>query len=62
MCTYIALEVINKFLKDGSTVYACLLDYRKAFDFVNHVKMFNILIGRNINVIFIRLMIFMYLS
>ena len=62
MCTYIAVEVINNFIKNGSTVYACLLDYRKAFDYVNHVKMFTILIERNINVIFIRLMIFMYLT
>ena len=38
------------------------MDYRKAFNFVSHVKIFNILINRNIDIIFIRQMIFIYLS
>ena len=61
MCTWTVIETVNYFTNRGSTVYACLLDYRKAFDFCNHVIMFKNLINRKINMVFIRLMITMYL-
>ena len=61
MCTWTAVEVINFFANKGSVVYGCLLDYRKAFDLVNHVIMFQNLLDRKISPIFIRTMIFMYL-
>ena len=59
MCTWTAIEVINFFVNRGSTVYACLLDYRKAFDLVNHRIMFKNLLARNVSPIYIRIMIFM---
>ena len=59
--TWTAVEIINYFVNKGSVVYACLLDYRKAFDLVNHVIMFNNLLDRKLSPIFIRAMIFMYL-
>jgi hypothetical protein len=62
MCTWTVMEVVNWFLNNGSSVYACFLDYRKAFDLVNHVNMFKNLIDRNLNCVFIRLMIVMYIS
>ena len=62
MCTWTAIETINYFVNRGSPVYACLLDYRKAFDYCNHVIMFKNLLSRNINKIFIRLLIVMYLN
>ena len=61
MCTWTAIEVINFFVNRGSPVYACLLDYRKAFDLVNHRIMFRNPIARNVRPIFLRTMIFMYL-
>ena len=60
MCTWTAIEVINYFVNRGSVVYGCLLDYRKAFDLVNHVIMFQNLLDKKISPIFIRSMIFMY--
>jgi hypothetical protein len=54
MCSWTVVEVVNYFSRKGSPVYAALLDYRKAFDYVNHVKMFRNLISRNINLVFIR--------
>ena len=54
MCTWTVIETVNHFTKKGSTVYACLLDYRKAFDFCNHVIMFKNLINRKVNMVFIR--------
>ena len=62
MCTWTVIETVNFFAKKGSPVYACLLDYRKAFDFCNHVIMFRNLLNRNINKVYIRLMIIMYLQ
>lgn len=62
MCTWTVLEVINWFLSNGSSVYACFLDYRKAFDLVNHAKMFSILLERKVNKLFIRLLIIMYIN
>ena len=61
MCTWAVIEVINYFTSRGTPIYVCLLDYRKAFDLVNHVKMFQNLIDRNINPVVVRLMITMYL-
>ena len=40
MCTWTAIKTINYFVNRGSPVYVCLLDYRKAFDYCNHVIMF----------------------
>ena len=61
MCTWAVIETVNHFVNKGSTIYACLLDYRKAFDFCNHVIMFQNLLDRKVNKVFIRLMIVMYL-
>ena len=61
MCSWTAVEVVNYFARKGSPVFAALLDYRKAFDYVNHSKMFRNLINRKINLIFIRLLIYIYL-
>ena len=62
MCTWTAIEVIDYFKRSGSSIYACLLDYRKAFDLVNHEKLFRILIDRKVGLIFIRILIFIYLN
>ena len=56
MCSWTVVEVVNYFSRKGSPVFAALLDYRKAFDFVNPVK-----IGRGVSNIFLRLLMFIYL-
>ena len=38
LCSWTAIEVINYFKRQGSPIYACLLDYRKAFDLVDQVR------------------------
>ena len=62
MLSWTVIELINAFARGGSPVYACLLDYRKAFDFVNHEKMFDILVNRNVNLVFLRLLIVIYIN
>ena len=61
MCTWTVIETVNQFTNKGYPVYAFLLDYRNAFDFCNHVIMFQNLIDRKVNKVFLRLMIVMYL-
>ena len=61
LCSWTAIGVINTFKAGSSPVYGCLLDFRKAFDLVNHEKMFLILIKRRVSLIFIRLMMMVYL-
>ena len=56
------IELVNLFKNSGSTVFACLLDYRKAFDLVNHEKLFRILMGRKVGLVFIRLLMFIYIN
>ena len=43
-CTFVATEVINYYLNNKSNVYSLFLDASKAFDRVNYVKIFSLLI------------------
>ena len=61
MCTWTVIETVNFFKRSGSPVFASLLDYRKAFDLVNHQKLFQILIKRKVGLVFIRILIIIYL-
>ena len=44
MCTWAVIETVDFFKRSGSPVYACLLDYRKAFDLVKHQKIVRLII------------------
>jgi len=45
---FLLREVIDYFASHCSTVYMAALDARKAFDRVNHVKLFNLLLDNNV--------------
>ena len=62
MLSWTVLELVNMFAREGSPVYACLLDYRKAFDFVNHRRMFSNLMKRRVSLIFLRLLMIIYIN
>ena len=53
MCTWAAVETINYFLRNGTDVYACLMDMTKAFDLVRHSLLFKKLIAAGLSVIFV---------
>ena len=36
MCTWLAIETVDHFLRNDGEVYACLMDMTKAFDMVKH--------------------------
>ena len=62
MCTWLMVESSNYFLRNGSNVYSCFMDMRKAFDTVQHSKLFQKLNQRNLSSIFTRLIMVMYVS
>ena len=53
-------ETILYFVNKGSTVYSVMLDATKAFDRINYVKLFRILLDRNIDPLICRLLLNMY--
>ena len=53
-------EVIEYFLHRNGPVYACMLDCSKAFDRLEYVRMFDVLIERAVCPNVIRLLLFMY--
>ena len=60
MCTSVITEVISYYNARDSNVYACLLDASKAFDRLNHGKLFSLLVERNLPAIVIRFLIDSY--
>ena len=59
-CIYVFKELVNSYLRSGSTVYCCFLDASKAFDRVNHSRLMNILIERGVPLFIIRMLNFWY--
>lgn len=60
MCNFILKETVRHYRSLGSNVFACFLDASKAFDRVNHRKLFNILHERKIPSIIIRIIRYWY--
>ncbi|MEO2160307.1 MAG: reverse transcriptase domain-containing protein, partial [bacterium] len=60
MCTWMAVETIEYFLRNGSEVFTCVMDMTKAFDNVKHSMLFQKLIDKGIPGIYIRLLLVMY--
>jgi len=48
---------VDHYIKNGSTVSVCALDISKAFDRVDHYKLFNVLMDRSLSKEFIGLFI-----
>ena len=60
MCTWMAVETIDYFTRNGSDVFVCVMDMKKAFDTVKHSILFQKLIKRGIPKTFVRLLLVMY--
>ena len=60
MCTWMAVETIDHFMRNGSDVFVCVMDMKKAFDTVQHSVLFQKLLGRKIPATYVRLLMVMY--
>ena len=60
MCTFMALETIERYRNSGSDVHVMLLDASKAFDRVDYIKLFDKLLDRGMCPITVRLLLNMY--
>ena len=60
MCTWVAVETISYFLRNGSEVYTCLMDMSKAFDTVQHSQLFRKLLEQGMPAIVVRYVLVSY--
>lgn len=60
MCVYTMRSIIEYYNRCGSPVYVCFLDASKAFDRINHYKLFRKLINRNIDCKILRVLMYWY--
>ena len=54
------METVRYYRQHNIDVYVLLLDASQAFDKVNYVKLFQLLIKRNVNPLIIRCLLYMY--
>ena len=59
-CTFVMQEVVDYYMRRGSPCHAILLDASKAFDRVEYVKLFRLLVKRKLCPLTIKLLLCMY--
>ena len=60
MCTWMVIEGISYFIRNGSEVFTCTMDMTKAFDMVRHSVLFGKMMNQKFSAIFTRLLTRMY--
>ena len=60
MCTWLAVETIEYFNRNGSDVYTCLMDMSKAFDTVRHSLLFQKLLDHGLPSVIVRFLMVTY--
>ena len=60
MCIFTLKQIIEYYTSRSTPVYVCYLDASKAFDSVNHWKLFKKLLDRKISKVFVRILVYWY--
>ena len=60
LCVYALKEVVSKYKRHNTTVFMCFLDATKAFDRINHGKLFTVLQERGVPPYLIRILYYWY--
>ena len=60
LCTSMVKRTIDYYLKRGSYVFACFVDFRKAFDRVNYRKLFTQMLRNGVNKCYINISLLAY--
>jgi len=60
LCTSAVKRTIDYYLKRGSYVFTCFVDFRKAFDMVNYWKLFTQMLRDGTDLCFVKLLVFWY--
>ena len=60
ICSLVVKEVVNYYVNNGSNVYSCCVDATKAFDRVQHDRLFEMLKERQVPAIILRTILDMY--
>ena len=59
-CIYTVKSVLKYYTQHHSPVYTCFLDASKAFDKINHFKLFRNLLDRKTPIVIVRILLFWY--
>jgi len=62
MCSWLAVETIGHFIRNGSEVFTCQADKTKAFDLVQHSKLFQKLYDKKLSRIYLRFLVVLYMA
>ena len=60
MCTWLAVESVSHFLRNGNEVYSCLMDMSKAFDTVQHSHLFRKLLQQGLPAVIVQYILVSY--
>ena len=60
LCTSVVKQTVDYYLKHGSHVFVCFLDFSKAFDRVNYWKLFSQMIEEGSDVCVVKLLAYWY--
>ena len=60
ICSSLVSEISRIFKSHGSSVHAVMLDATKAFDRIEYARLFNILLNKGMDILYVRLLLYMY--
>ena len=60
LCSWVVYETIDRYIRGGSKVYGVMMDCSKAFDTIQHSKLFQKLLHVGVPPVVVRMLIYLY--